>query len=165
MLTTTNELRLRSHGVSSLKIFYFSTSNEFPSGCGGNLAVGGSMGSYLENPSFEGRKSLTCSWNISVPPGGSLLFRFSGERVFIDFFLHIPTACLSEFNMGSETNCDLDNLQFYDNSIDGRTLVRSICGSRIPNDITIAKNNVIIIAKKSPNFDGLGFKIDITETN
>nr|XP_036671656.1 cubilin homolog [Drosophila suzukii] len=147
MLTTTNELRLRSHGVSSLKIFYFSTSNEFPSGCGGNLAVGGSMGSYLENPSFEGRKSLTCSWNISVPPGGSLLFRFS------------------EFNMGSETNCDLDNLQFYDNSIDGRTLVRSICGSRIPNDITIAKNNVIIIAKKSPNFDGLGFKIDITETN
>ncbi|XP_070071373.1 cubilin homolog [Drosophila takahashii] len=145
-ITTTNELRLDSSGVSTLKFFYFSTSNDFPGGCGGDLAVVGSMGSYLENPSYEGRNSSLCTWNISVPPGGNLQFSFS------------------EFNMGSETNCDLDNVQFFDNGTAARTLLKTICGSSIPNDFTFNNNKIVIIAKKSPNFDGLGFKMDIKQT-
>uniref|UniRef100_A0A6P4EJQ7 Cubilin n=1 Tax=Drosophila rhopaloa TaxID=1041015 RepID=A0A6P4EJQ7_DRORH len=142
-ITTTNELRLDSRGVMSLQFFYFSTSNQFPSGCGGELAVHGSMGSYLENPSYEGRNSSLCSWSITVPAGGNLRFSFQ------------------EFNMGSETNCDLDNIRFYGNYIDGRRLEKTLCGSKIPNYFSIANNNVTVIAKKSPNFDGLGFKMDI----
>ncbi|XP_017111903.1 cubilin homolog [Drosophila elegans] len=146
-ITTTNELRLDSRGVSFLKLFYFSTSNQFPGGCGGELAVLGSKGSYLENPSYEGRNSSLCTWTISVPPGGNLRFSFQ------------------EFNMGSETNCDLDNVRLYANTTDGRKLVKNLCGSRIPNDFIIANNNVVLIAKKSPNFDGLGFKMEIKHTN
>ncbi|XP_039485939.1 cubilin homolog [Drosophila santomea] len=144
-ITSTNEMRLESRRVSSLKLFYYSTSNQFPSGCGGDLAVGGSVGSYLENPSYEGRNSSLCTWKISVPPGASLRFAFP------------------EFNMGSETNCDLDNVRFYDNVVDDQSLVKTLCGSRIPDMLTIAKNNIIIVAKKSQNFDGLGFKMDIIE--
>ncbi|EDV51468.2 cubilin homolog [Drosophila erecta] len=144
-ITSTNELRLESRGVSSLRLFYFSTSNQFPSGCGGDLAVGGSVGSYLENPSYEGRNSSLCTWRISVPPGGRLLFSFP------------------EFNMGSETNCDLDNVRFYDNVVGDQTLVKTLCGSSIPDMFSIAKNNLIIVAKKTQNFDGLGFKMDVIE--
>ncbi|XP_017081199.1 cubilin homolog [Drosophila eugracilis] len=143
-ITTTNELRLDSLGVSALKFFYFSTSNQFPSGCGGQLAVGGSTASYLENPPYEGRNSSLCTWNISVPPGGTLRFSFP------------------EFDMGSETNCDLDNVKIYANYLNGRRLLKTICGSRIPEDYKTAKNNIIIVAKKSQNFNGLGFKIDIS---
>ncbi|KMY99076.1 cubilin homolog isoform X1 [Drosophila simulans] len=145
LITSTNELRLESRRVSSLKFFYFSTSNQFPGGCGGDLVVGGSVGSYLENPSYEGRNSSLCTWKISVPAGGSLRFSFA------------------EFNMGSESNCDLDNVRFYDSVVDDQRLVKKICGSRIPEMFTIPKNNVIIVAKKSQNFDGLGFRMDIKE--
>jgi len=65
--------------------------------------------------------------------------------------------------MGSESNCDLDNVRFYDSVVDDQRLVKAICGSRIPDMFTIAKNNVIIVAKKSQNFDGLGFRMDIIE--
>ncbi|XP_002030177.2 cubilin homolog [Drosophila sechellia] len=145
LITSTNELRLESRRVSSLKFFYFSTSNQFPGGCGGDLAVGGSVGSYLENPSYEGRNSSLCTWKISVPAGGSLRFSFA------------------EFNMGSESNCDLDNVRFYDSVVDDQRLVKKICGSRISDMFTIPKNNVIIVAKKSQNFDGLGFRMYIKE--
>lgn len=79
-ITTTNELRLDTLGVVQLRFFYFSTSNAFPAGCGGELTVDGSMGSHLGNPPYEGRNSSLCSWSVSVPPGGSLQFSFSGEN-------------------------------------------------------------------------------------
>jgi len=88
MITSTNELRLESRQVSSLKFFYFSTSNQFPGGCGGDLAVGGSVGSYLENPSYEGRNSSLCTWKISVPAGGSLRFSFAGYIIH-DPLIHV----------------------------------------------------------------------------
>ncbi|KAH8322862.1 hypothetical protein KR059_009186 [Drosophila kikkawai] len=142
-ITTTNELRLDSVGVGTLKFFYFSTSNKFPSGCGGDLAVHGSMGSHVGNPSYEGRNSSLCSWTVSVPPGGNLRFSFS------------------VFDMGSENNCNLDNIRFYTvNAVEVKP-VKTLCGSNKPDDFTIAYNNVIIVAKKSPNFDGLGFQLDI----
>ncbi|KAH8357601.1 hypothetical protein KR200_003594 [Drosophila serrata] len=141
--TTTNELRLDSVGVGTLKFFYFSTSNKFPSGCGGDLAVHGSMGSHVGNPSYDGRNDSLCSWTVSVPPGGNLRFSFS------------------VFDMGSEINCNLDNIRFYTvNAVDSKP-VKTLCGSTRPEDFTITHNNVIIVAKKSPNFSGLGFQLDI----
>ncbi|KAH8239867.1 hypothetical protein KR032_008825 [Drosophila birchii] len=142
-ITTTNELRLDSVGVGSLKFFYFSSSNKFPSGCGGDLAVHGTMASHIGNPSYEGRNSSLCSWTVSVPPGGNLRFSF-------------PV-----FDMGSENNCNLDNIRFFTvNAVEVKP-VKTLCGSTRPDDFTISYNDVIIVAKKSPNFSGFGFQLDI----
>ncbi|KAH8296515.1 hypothetical protein KR054_007352 [Drosophila jambulina] len=165
-ITTTNELRLDSVGVGTLKFFYFSTSNQFPSGCGGDLAVHGSMGSHVGNPPYEGRNSSLCSWNVSVPPGGNLRFSFSGGKKRNNYFLNQREfinlfPAFAVFDMGSENNCNLDNIRFYTVTPVEVKPVKTVCGSTRPDDFTIAYNNVIIVAKKSANFNGLGFQMDI----
>ncbi|KAH8286857.1 hypothetical protein KR018_002895 [Drosophila ironensis] len=163
--TTTNELRLDSHGLSTVQFSYYSTKNDFPSGCGGDIAVGGSRGIRIGNPLYSGRNSSTCTWHLTAPPGGSLRMSFTGNSRFA--YLHSGeniTIPFKEFNMGSESNCQTDSVKFYQTDDIEMRLIKRVCGSTIPDDFTIAHTAVTIVAKKSPNFDGIGFQLDITQT-
>ncbi|KAH8379700.1 hypothetical protein KR009_006651 [Drosophila setifemur] len=144
--TSTNELRLDSLGVGSARFFYYSTKNDLPSGCGGEINVGGSNYLVLRNPPYEGRNQSLCSWHLHAPPGARLKIGFAS------------------FDMGSVSNCNLDNVRFYASDIDRVSLLRTACGSEMPDDLTITTSEAIIVAKKSPNFDGLGFQLDITQS-
>lgn len=69
---------------------------------------------------------------------------------------------LLDFNMGPEVNCNLDNLKFYESDTTKVSLLKSFCGSTVPQDFTLTNTGVIIVAKKSPNFNGLGFFLNIS---
>ncbi|XP_017095248.2 cubilin homolog [Drosophila bipectinata] len=144
IFTKTNELRIDSHEVSLLNMFYYSTKNNLPSGCGGEIIVSGKDAVYIKNPPYEGRNHSTCSWHLMAPPGALLRISFS------------------DFNMGAEANCQLDNVKFYESDSTKVSLLKSFCGSTLPSDFTLTNTGVIIVAKKSPNFDGMGFFINIS---
>ncbi|XP_017135474.1 cubilin homolog isoform X2 [Drosophila miranda] len=145
--TSTNQLRIASTGIASMRFFYYSTSNDLPNGCGGDISMGGGFGN-LANPPYDNRNHSLCTWRISVPAGSILRISFTN------------------FNMGSETNCNLDNIKFYKVLPDASEgLVQTSCGSTIPDDFDVGSNRAVIVAKKSPNFDGLGFQFSFTLKN
>ncbi|XP_022226345.2 cubilin homolog [Drosophila obscura] len=145
--TTSNQLRIASAGVASLRLFYYSTSNEFPNGCGGDISLGDDFGN-LANPPYDNRNHSLCTWRISVPAGSILRISFT------------------DFNMGTETNCNLDNIKFYKVLPDASEgLVQTLCGSTMPDDFDVNSNRAVVVAKKSPNFDGLGFQFSFTRKN
>lgn len=78
IFTTTNELRIESHELEILNMFYYSTKNNLPSGCGGEIIVSGNNPIYLKNPPYEGRNHSVCSWHLTVPPGTPLRISFNG---------------------------------------------------------------------------------------
>ncbi|XP_034122311.1 cubilin homolog [Drosophila guanche] len=140
----TNQLRIASAGVASLRLFYYSTSNNLPNGCGGDISLGGGYGN-LANPPYDNRNHSLCIWRITVPAGSTLRIAFM------------------DFNMGSETNCKLDNIKFYKVMPDASEgLVQTLCGSTMPDDFDVNSNRAAVVAKKSPNFDGLGFQFSFT---
>lgn len=64
--------------------------------------------------------------------------------------------------MGSDTNCHLDNVKFYDLMPDNSAkLLTTLCGSTFDDmpTVTSTSNRLIIVSKKSQNFDGSGWHL------
>ncbi|XP_030569623.1 cubilin homolog [Drosophila novamexicana] len=137
--STTNAVRLWGLGVRYLQLFYYASSSKLPVGCGGDLT---SLEGQISNPFYENRNYSECSWRISVPAGKTLQFSFRS------------------FDMGSETNCPLDNIKIYEVLPDySEKLRHTFCGRTEPEAFSVNYNRLRIIAKKSPNFDGIGFQL------
>lgn len=62
--------------------------------------------------------------------------------------------------MGPVSNCGLDNVKFYEVMPDNRQLLRhTFCGPTTPATFFMTVSRLKIVAKKSPNFDGIGFQL------
>ncbi|XP_068150750.1 cubilin homolog [Drosophila tropicalis] len=143
--TTTNELLLEMTSISNMQMFYYATNKNLPSGCGGYIT---SIRGTLVNPPYDNRNHSVCTWILAPSAIVDLTFSFL------------------EFDMGSETNCPLDNIKFYEISADGSEKLRqTLCGQGYPESFVITSNHVKIVAKKSPNFDGTGFQIEYLPKN
>lgn len=62
--------------------------------------------------------------------------------------------------MGSVSNCPWDNIKIYDILEDDSEVLRNTyCGKDHPAIFTSTTHRIIVIAQKSPNFDGIGWTI------
>ncbi|XP_030375580.1 cubilin homolog [Scaptodrosophila lebanonensis] len=140
--TSTNALRISTLNAYAIGFLYYAT----PVGeCGGNLTI---FEGELTNPPYDNRDHSICNWRLSGPAGN--IFTFS-------FFA---------LDMGSEINCNLDNIKFYQILRDGTNkLIKTLCGSNMQQTFTVDSNRVLIVAKKSPNFDGTGFRFHYHVSN
>ncbi|XP_032591059.1 cubilin homolog isoform X2 [Drosophila grimshawi] len=142
--TNTNAIRLLGVGLRFLQLFYYATSNTLPAGCGGDLTA---LEGQFSNPAYDNRNYSDCSWRISVPAGNTLYLTFR------------------TFNMGSESNCQLDNIKIYQIMPDNSEILRhTLCGSDPLEPLQANYNRLRIDAKKSPNFDGIGFQLSYSST-
>lgn len=64
------------------------------------------------------------------------------------------------FDMGPDTNCQLDNVKIYEVFADNSESLRhTFCGHDMPDAFNMNSNHLKIVAKKSPNFVGTGFRL------
>ncbi|XP_060651506.1 cubilin homolog [Drosophila nasuta] len=143
-LSTSNAIRIDSSNVGSISIFYHSNVNTLPAGCGGNLT---SLEGQLAYPPYDNHDFSDCTWYISVPAGITLQFYFK------------------TFDMGSATNCDLNNISVYEKLDDDSETQRRFCGSTMPAAFNMQSDRIRIVAKKSPNFVGSGFRLSYNHFN
>lgn len=68
--------------------------------------------------------------------------------------------------MGAITNCNLDNVKVVE-ILPNNTekLLKTLCGSESPKAITSTSSHLVIISKKSPNFDGTGWTLNYDTIN
>ncbi|ALC43852.1 CG42255 [Drosophila busckii] len=138
----TNALRLLGRGAHMLRLFYYATPRQLRHGCGGNINT---LEGRLMNPNYNNRNYSECIWHLISPAGNNFQF------------------ALSEFNMGSDVNCPLDYVKFYEVEPDNSEKLRnSFCGQHEFQVVRINAHHIKIVAKKSPNFDGTGFHIDFS---
>ncbi|XP_017863563.1 PREDICTED: cubilin homolog [Drosophila arizonae] len=137
--STANAIRLSGLGVRFLQLTYYSTTSKSPPGCGGEL---NGLEGIISNPDYDNRNYSDCSWRISVPGGKTLQFSFRS------------------FDMGSHSNCQLDNIKVYEVLPDfSEKLHYTFCGQEEPEVFLVKFNQIRIAAKKSPNFNGIGFQL------
>ncbi|KAH8261248.1 hypothetical protein KR044_005812, partial [Drosophila immigrans] len=139
ILSTSNSIRIDSSSVRFLNIYYHSNVNSLPTGCGGDLT---SPEGQFANPPYDNHVYSECTWRISSPAGINLQFHFR------------------TFDMGPDTHCDLNNIRVYEKlDDDTETLRHLFCGSTIIDTFNIQSDRIRIVAKKSPNFVGTGFRL------
>ncbi|KAH8405045.1 hypothetical protein KR222_005560 [Zaprionus bogoriensis] len=154
----TNAVRIASLGARYLKLYYHSN-NPLSPGCGGQLR---SASGLFSSPDYNNRNYSECIWDLTVPAGLRLSFTF--RRRLWAFYSLTATFLYSffclEFDMGPDSNCDLDNVKFYELLPDNTQLLRhNFCGQNIPESFNMNASRLKIIAMKSPNFDGTGFRL------
>ncbi|XP_034105808.1 LOW QUALITY PROTEIN: cubilin homolog [Drosophila albomicans] len=139
ILSTSNWIRIDTSTVRFLRMYYHSNVNTLPTGCGGHLT---SLEGQFANPPYDSRDYSECTWRISIPAGVTLQFNFRS------------------FDMGPNTNCDLDNIKFYEKlDDDTETLRHLFCGPTVIDSFKMQSDSIRIVAKKSPNFAGTGFRL------
>uniref|UniRef100_A0A1I8PX12 CUB domain-containing protein n=1 Tax=Stomoxys calcitrans TaxID=35570 RepID=A0A1I8PX12_STOCA len=141
LYTTTNTVRIESTSYAVQNLNYWVSDKKDPLGCGGILQT--RKGSIMSPPYGNDHNYSECSWNITLPPPNRISLYFDS------------------FDMGSETNCHLDNLKIFDIMEDGtEKLLKSLCGLDNSGQTVISKSNrIAIVSKKSPNFDGTGWSL------
>ncbi|KAL7734838.1 hypothetical protein ACLKA6_011119 [Drosophila palustris] len=139
ILGTSNAILIDAFGVRYIKLYYHSNIHILPTGCGGELT---SLEGNFANPPYESHEFSECTWRISVPAGNSLQFSFRS------------------FDMGPDTNCQLNNVKIYEVFADNSESLRhTFCGHDVPDAFNLNNNHLKIVAKKSPNFVGTGFRL------
>ncbi|XP_059225289.1 cubilin homolog [Stomoxys calcitrans] len=142
LYTTTNTVRVESMRSSAVQTLnYWVSDKKDPLGCGGILQS--RKGSIMSPPYGNDHNYSECIWNITLPPP-------NGISLYIE-----------SFDMGSETNCHLDNLKIFDIMDDGtEKLLKSLCGLEESAQLVISKSNrIAVVSRKSPNFDGTGWSL------
>uniref|UniRef100_A0A1I8NQJ8 CUB domain-containing protein n=1 Tax=Stomoxys calcitrans TaxID=35570 RepID=A0A1I8NQJ8_STOCA len=142
LYTTTNTVRVESMRSSAVQTLnYWVSDKKDPLGCGGILQS--RKGSIMSPPYGNDHNYSECIWNITLPPP-------NGISLYIE-----------SFDMGSETNCHLNNLKIFDIMDDGtEKLLKSLCGLEESAQLVISKSNrIAVVSRKSPNFDGTGWSL------
>ncbi|XP_075163375.1 cubilin homolog [Haematobia irritans] len=140
VFTTTNAARISASTYYVHELTYWASDRKSPPGCGGVLLS--KKGNIASPPYDNDRNYSECRWNITLPPP---------NRIDLIF---------NSFDMGSESNCHLDNVKFYDIMDDGtEKLLLTACGSIAPEPLISKSNRVAVVSKKSPNFDGTGWNL------
>ncbi|XP_075162494.1 cubilin homolog [Haematobia irritans] len=135
VFTTTNAVRIEATNFVMIAFTYTTSNRKLTPGCGGTFQF--DQGFIQSPPYTNDRNYSECRWNISVPSPNVITLEFKS------------------FNMGPEINCHLDNVKLFDIMPDGtEKLLKTLCGSTTPGEITSGTNRLAIISKKSPNFDG-----------
>lgn len=108
-------------------------------GCGGKLSL--SKGSFA-SPMYplNDRVSQSCRWELSTSVGTVFRMHFAS------------------FQMGSNAYCQENYIKFLEVQADGReSEARSYCGGELPAEFISSGNKVVVVYKKTQNFDGTGW--------
>ena len=68
------------------------------------------------------------------------------------------------FSLEGSSNCEYDKVNIYDGSDDTALLIRSLCGSRRPGDITASGNVVFVSFLSDGTITNYGFRIQYKTT-
>ncbi|KAM7358205.1 cubilin 2 [Cochliomyia hominivorax] len=144
--TKTNAVRVEAANYTNIFMIYTASDRKLQTGCGGILT---DSEAQFSSPPYENDRNFSeCRWDIISHTTSSKKLQFM------------------EFNMGTITNCNLDNVKIIEILSDGtEKLLKTLCGSDPPNDITSSSGHLVIISKKSPNFDGTGWTISYHTSN
>ncbi|XP_055377129.1 cubilin homolog [Condylostylus longicornis] len=128
--------RLNADGDFDVDFFYMGNSNGL--GCGGEFhGIKGVLSSPMYPSNF--RNYSECRWVITGPTNTVIGIYFK------------------DFDMGSKKNCPYDNLQIIEASPIRSKVALELCGGDDPGYFDSKTNEIIILYKRTVNFDGRGW--------
>ncbi|XP_037817925.1 cubilin homolog [Lucilia sericata] len=146
LFTNTNAVRIEAADYTSVAFLYSVSDRNLTPGCGGTFTANEAQ--FASPPYDNDRNFSECRWDIITPASGQKSLQFY------------------DFNMGTITNCHLDNVKIIEILPNGtEKLLKTVCGSNTPDAIRSNSSHLAIISKKSPNFDGTGWTLSYTTFN
>ncbi|KAL5273336.1 hypothetical protein ACFFRR_000221 [Megaselia abdita] len=146
IFANTNHIRIERNIYFIQTLTYIASEKGL--GCGGKLSL--SKGSFA-SPMYplNDRASQSCRWELSTSIG--TIFRIHFAR----------------FEMGSKAYCEENYIKFLEVQPNGEEKeARTYCGGENQADFISSGNKVVVVYKKTQNFDGTGWLIKYaTETS
>ncbi|XP_053955149.1 cubilin homolog [Anastrepha ludens] len=137
--TNISAAHIYTRSLDNFQMFYFASHRSSEPGCGGEIYT---IQGVISSPSYEHRNFSECRWDISVPEPNRI------EVVF------------TTFDMGSKVNCDLDYVSIIEISPSGEEKVtKNVCADQSIDEFISKTSRVAIVSKKSPNFNGNGWRL------